>query len=121
MMSTLTSAHARGGGRGDDVRAEAEAGNVEAQFKLACALAGAEGDAQVAAEALQWFHRAAEGGSMGAQAHLMIAYSAGDGVPQDMAQAMRWCEAAAEQGHPLAQQMLQRSGLRLPGMPPPRR
>ena len=80
-----------------DLRALAEAGDIEAQYNLGVYAAG-RGVSQDAAEAVTWFRRAAEQGHAGAQFTLGVMYAAGEGVPEDDVEAVAWFRRAAEQG-----------------------
>lgn len=87
----------------DDLRARADAGEVEAQFELARRYTtGANGTPKDAAEAARWFRLAAEQGSPHAQVNLAGIYEEGRGVPRDDAEAVNWLVKAADQGHPRA-------------------
>ena len=85
-----------------DLRALAEAGDIEAQYNLGVYAAG-RGVSQDAAEAVTWFRRAAEQGHAGAQFTLGVMLAAGEGIPEDDVEAVAWFRRAAEQGHAGAQ------------------
>jgi len=50
----------------EQLRADAEAGDIDAQYCLACCLAGGTGVPKDETESRQWMHRAAEGGHVDA-------------------------------------------------------
>ena len=85
------------------LRAAAEQGDAEAQYKLGVAYANGEGVAQNDEEAVQWTRMAAEQGFAQAQHNLGAAYRYGLGVAQDYEEAVQWFLAAAEQGNASAQ------------------
>ena len=86
------------------LRVAAEAGDVEAQYRLA--VLNDEGEA--IAEALRWYRRAAERGHPRTQWRLGYAYREGDGVEQNDREAVRWHCLAAQAGDPAAQYDLAR-------------
>jgi TPR repeat protein len=83
----------------DDLRARAEKGDAEAQYKLGLRYAKGEGVAQDHDDAVRWYRRAAEQGDVKAQFNLGVCYAKGEGVPQDRVQAYAWFNLAAAQGH----------------------
>ncbi|HZU88019.1 MAG TPA: hypothetical protein VE993_02065, partial [Stellaceae bacterium] len=114
------------------LRALAEAGDAEAQYRLAELYETGTGVVQSFADATHWFRAAAEQGSVPAQARLGEIYLNGRAAPtsigpglreerdgsdsallrlfpngvaiaQDFAAAARWNAAAAAAGHPAAQ------------------
>jgi len=101
----------------DALRARAEAGDAEAQYRLArlytipwdfSGIAPANGEAvpdvpMDDVEAARWFRLAADQGHVLAQTDLAIRYENGRGVPQDAAEAVRWYRLAADQGYADAQ------------------
>lgn len=88
------------------IRRAAEAGDAQAQFKLALMFDAGKGAQQDFAEAAKWLHRAARQGLVAAQYNLGAMYDAGRGVAQDHAEAGKWYRAAAEQGYVSAQKNL---------------
>lgn len=94
--------------RGDSKRALkeflplAEAGNLEAQYNVACLLLLS----QDVAEAQNWLVRAAEQGHPGAQNTLGQLYRKGDRLPRNDVAAFRWLKLAAEKGHSEARRAL---------------
>ena len=81
-----------------DYRRAAEAGDVDAQLKLADIYKSGDGVSQDYAEAVKWYRLAAEQGDPDAQASLGVAYRDGSGVAQDKIEAVRWFRVAAEAG-----------------------
>ena len=81
------------------LRAAAEQGDAEAQYKLGVAYANGEGVAQNDEEAVQWTRMAAEQGFAQAQHNLGAAYRYGLGVAQDYEEAYAWIGTAAAQGY----------------------
>ena len=86
-----------------ELRAKAEKGDVDSQFKLASAYYHGQGLPKSEREAVVWVRKAAEGGYLPAQYNLGLLLCRGEGVPKDDAGALTWFRRAAERGHPLAQ------------------
>ena len=82
----------------DQLRAQAAAGQAEAQYLLGRHLQRGTGPLQDYAEAVQWFRLAAEQGVVGAQSQLGQTYLHGLGVTQDISRALHWLELAATSG-----------------------
>ena len=82
----------------EQVRLDAERGNVAAQFALGGMYAMGEGVPQDDREAMKWFRLAAEQGHATAQLSLSFYYASGEGVPQDYVKAYAWLNLAASQG-----------------------
>lgn len=82
----------------------AEAGNAEAQFRVASFyLASGSGSGAVSgADAHQWLLKAAEQGHAMAMVGLSAQYSMGKGVDKDPVQAFAWMRKAADAGVPRA-------------------
>jgi hypothetical protein len=83
--------------------AEAERGNVVAQYNVGLMYAEGLGTKQIPAEAARWYRMAAEQGHADAQFELSEILYWGDGVPVDLEEAAHWTRLAAEQGHAEAQ------------------
>ena len=84
-------------------RAQAEAGDAEAQYALAMQLRFGVGVPQDLAAGAAWLLRAAEKGYLEAQFTLGLLYEQGrDGVPRDYVEAVAWLRTAAEAGHRMA-------------------
>jgi hypothetical protein len=82
-------------------------GDEEAQVALGnFYFSGLWGFNQDAAQAAQWYRKAAEQGNSAGQEHLGAMYEFGRGVRQDFAEALRWFRKAAEEGDPVAQNNL---------------
>jgi TPR repeat protein len=79
----------------EDLTRRAQAGDVQAQFRLAVAYDGGRGVLRDFEEARKWYRRAAEGGLAEAQNSL------GSMLQEDgkFAEAIAWYEKAAAQGH----------------------
>lgn len=89
------------------LRAAADGGCVEAQFKLARQLLGEEaGSMPSPAAAVVWFQRAADQGYSAAQFSLGSLYESGNGVQMDLVHAVKYYRQAAIQGHKQAEQQL---------------
>jgi hypothetical protein len=81
------------------MRAAAEQGNANAQYKLGEAYYDGAGVPQDRQQALRWFRAAADQGHAEAQYSLGFIYQLGRGVPADGAEAIAWYQKAAAQGH----------------------
>lgn len=86
-----------------DVKAAAEKGSAEAQYKLGLTYRKGDGVTQDVAEAIKWFQKAAEQGLADAQHDLGFIHAYGLGVPQNFAEGLKWYRKAAEQNHAAAQ------------------
>jgi len=84
------------------LQAEAERGNAQAQFVLGGAYYNGNGVARNLAQGAQWVLKAAEGGYAPAQCDLGVMYQEGVGVDQSFDDAVKWYRKAAEQGDALA-------------------
>lgn len=81
-----------------ELQADAENGNVEAQFVLGESyLIGDHGLMKSADLAIKWHRKAAEQGFGFSQHQLGFIYSKGLGVPADAAEAEKWYRMASEQ------------------------
>jgi TPR repeat protein len=96
-----------------DLRARAESGDPDAQWKLGGLYSYGVGVARSDAEALKWYRRAADQGYGNAQVSLGVMYDKGEGVEKDQAEALRWYQKAADQGDPNGQYDLGLSTLRV--------
>jgi TPR repeat protein len=86
------------------LKAAAEEGNPDAQFKLGGVYyAGTAVMKKDFAEAAKWFRRAAAQGHAGAQFCLASQLAAGEGVARDYTEAAKWYGLAASQGDVSAQ------------------
>ena len=86
--------------------AEAERGNLAAQWYLAVMYEYGRGVSQNYSEAIKWYGLLAEKGFASAQRKLGWIYWQGLGVVQNYSEALRWYHAAAEQGDANAQNAL---------------
>jgi len=82
------------------LRQMAEAGHVQAQYRLGIMYANAEGVPLNYVAAATWLRRAADQGLGRAQSILAWLYASGYGVTQDDVEAGRWYLSAARQGLP---------------------
>lgn len=92
--------------------AAAEAGEPQAQYRLALAMTAGPVAIRDEQKAAQWMQRAAESNYVEAQFALGKIYERGRGVPQDIVIARHWYERAAAAGHAQARSALQRSHAR---------
>ncbi len=81
-----------------DLRALAEQGDAQAQYRLAFVYDRGMGTPPRPKQALQWYRAAAEQGHARAQYELGRIYRKGEYAPRDAAQAQMWFRLAAEQG-----------------------
>ena len=82
--------------------AQAEAGDVEAQYRLACRYSKGDGVTQDYGKAIAWLEKAAAQNHPDAEYNLGALYGDGTVVPKDTAKARQWLEKAATQGHEAA-------------------
>lgn len=90
----------------DELRAVAEAGDPDAQFRMGDLYGGYAGEAGLPYDETQmayWYERAASNGHVGAQISYASLFLYGRGRPADMTQALYWYERAAEQGDDIGQ------------------
>ncbi len=87
----------------EEVKAKAEAGDVESEFQLGRCYANGEGVAKNQVEAVKWFRKAAEQNHTVAQFDLGLCYHNGDGVAKNQVEAAKWFRKAAERGLAKAQ------------------
>jgi TPR repeat protein len=85
------------------VRASADQGNGEAQYRLALTLANGIATTRDDAQAMMWYEKAAAAGVAAAQTNLGARYASGIGVTQDFARAVQWFRKAADRGNAGAQ------------------
>lgn len=83
--------------------AKANAGNADAEFRVAVQYELGAKVPKDAAQAAAWYRKAAEKGYAPAQHSLGVLYEFGRGVPADAATAAQWYRKAAEQGFAPAQ------------------
>ena len=94
------------------IKADAEAGNADAQARLAIVYFNGNGVAKDEREALKWVQKAAAGGSALGQLNLGNMYlNGGCGLKQDPSEAFKWFTKSAEQGHRGGQCMMGESYL----------
>jgi hypothetical protein len=90
----------------EKIKAKAEQGDAESQFRLGKAYANGDGVAKSAVEAARFYRKAADRGHARAQNNLGSLYHMGVGVEQSDADAEKWIRRAAEQELPLAEDNL---------------
>ena len=90
----------------NQLKSEANRGNVTAQIELGDMYASDSNVPQDFAEAAKWYRKGADQGNALAQCNLGQLYAKGEGVPHDYTEAYRWCQMAADQGLPAAQYMI---------------
>jgi TPR repeat protein len=88
------------------IQKAAEAGDPQAQFRLALMHDAGKGVKQDSAKAARWLQKAAEQGHVEAQYNLATMYDIGHGVAQDYTEAAKWYRTAAGQGYTSAQKNL---------------
>jgi TPR repeat protein len=81
----------------------AEAGHVEAEFRVGVLHDFGQGVQRSLTEAATWYRRAAEQGHAEVQFNLAVMHDFGDGAPQSAAQAFQWFSKAAAQGDTAAE------------------
>ena len=86
-----------------EVKAKAEADDVDAQYKLAGLYARGVGTAKDDAVAVAWYRKVAEQNDARGQSMMGVMYTNARGVPQDYAIAMEWFRKAAAQNSAHAQ------------------
>jgi TPR repeat protein len=89
-----------------ELKPDAEAGDVKAQYYLGLLHAHGYGVEKNATIAATWFRKAAEQGNREAQFDLGHLYRRGAGVPQDDKIAVSWWRKAADSGDTFAQSSL---------------
>jgi TPR repeat protein len=90
----------------EKIKAEAEAGDENAQYQLAGAYYRGEGVPRDDGRAAELYRKVAEHGNFKAQHNLGSMYLEGRGVKRDEAEAVKWFRMAAAQGAALAQDTL---------------
>ncbi len=86
-----------------ELRPLAEAGDLEAQYRIGRMYEFGAGYPKDVAQAVAWYRKAADKGYIDAMQELGVLYATGDGVPRDDAQSAQWFRKAAEAGNPTAQ------------------
>jgi TPR repeat protein len=82
----------------EEVKAKAEAGDVEPQVEFGRRYDKGEGVVKDHVEAAKWYRKAAEQNYAAAQDNLAICYEYGQGVAEDSVEAYKWVLLAARQG-----------------------
>jgi TPR repeat protein len=93
-------------GQAQMIQKAANAGDAQAQFRLALMHDAGKGVQQNPEKAARWLQKAAEQGHVEAQYNLATMYDIGHGVAQDYTEAAKWYRAAAGQGYTSAQKNL---------------
>lgn len=96
-------AGASGAGIDPALLAKANAGNVDAEFKVGVQYELGARVPKDSAKAAEWYRKAAEQGYPQGQHSLGVLYEFGNGVPLDYATAAQWYRKAAEKGFAPAQ------------------
>jgi len=86
-----------------ELKALAEKGEGDAQFKVGLIYYGGQGVPRDYLEALNWFKKAALQNNSFAQYNVGYMHAKGEGTTQSYAEAAKWYRLAAEQGNQLAQ------------------
>jgi len=87
----------------EEVKANAEAGDVESEVELGLRYEQGKGVAKDQVEAMKWYRKAAEQNYAKAQNSLGVCYEKGQGVTKNQAEALKWFRKAAEQNLAMAQ------------------
>jgi TPR repeat protein len=82
----------------EEVKAKADAGDVQSQVELGRRYDKGEGVVKDHAEAAKWYRKAAEQNFAAAQDNLAICYEYGQGVAEDSVEAYKWVLLATRQG-----------------------
>ena len=90
----------------EEVKAKAEAGDADSEYRLGLCYYNGEGVAKNYAEAVKWYRKAAEQNYAEAQFSLGYCYANGKGVAKNDAEGVKWCRKAAEQNYAPAQYIL---------------
>lgn len=101
----------------DQLRRDAEGGNVKAEYVLGCCYNGDHGCTRDPVKAAKWWEMAAAKGLADAQFCLGLSCFLGEGVPKDVVGAINWWRRAADQDQVDAQYFLglsYRTGLGVP-------
>lgn len=89
------------------LRAAAEQGDADAQYRLGECYYIGDGVWKDVSETAAWYRKAAEQGHAEAQYNLGICYYNGRGVKKDTAEAAKWFREAAKNGDADAKEMLE--------------
>lgn len=90
----------------EEVKAKAEAGDVESQVELGLRFDKGKGVPKDQVEAVKWYRKAAEQNYARAQYDLGPCYLDGEGVPENQVEGVKWFRKAAEQNLAAAQYIL---------------
>ena len=87
----------------EEVKAKAEAGDADSEYRLGLFYYNGEGVAKDFSEAVKWYRKAAEKNLADAQDGLGFCCANGQGVAKDEVEAVKWYRKAAEQNYAYAQ------------------
>ena len=93
----------------EEVKAKAEAGDADSEYRLGLFYYNGEGVAKDFSEAVKWYRKAVEKNLADAQDGLGFCYANGQGVAKDEVEAVKWYRKAAEQNYAPAQNNLANS------------
>lgn len=85
------------------IRAKAEQGDAQAEFRLASMYGSGSGAPRDYSLALRWYRAAAEQGDPKSEYGVGYLYDTGKGVQQNFSEALRWYQKAADQNNARAQ------------------
>ncbi|MBF0098192.1 MAG: sel1 repeat family protein [Magnetococcales bacterium] len=106
LLAVLSFSAATEAGEAEHLRAQAEQGSRQAQFRLGELYFEGKEVAIDYAQALYWWRKAAEQNDPRAQNGVGTLYDHGKGVKKDYREAARWFRLAANQGHLMARRNL---------------
>jgi TPR repeat protein len=101
----------------EEVKAKAEAGDADSEYRLGLFYYNGEGVAKDFSEAVKWYRKAAEQNYAPAQNNLANSYANGQGVAKDEVEAVKSYRKAAEQHYARAQSNLAYSYANAHGVP----
>lgn len=81
-----------------NLQSQAEAGNIDAAYRLGEAYWKGKGLEKDIPQAFRWYGRAAEKGHVGAQYKLGVIYETGEGIKKNMQRAVEWYRLSANLG-----------------------
>jgi len=97
-----------------ELRASAEQGDAEAQYRLASLYDNGIGVKKDDTEALKWYRQAADQGYASAQYNLGMMYYFGKGVPKDKTTGYQWVILAADRGEKIAKDAMTELAKQIP-------
>jgi TPR repeat protein len=90
----------------EELKAEAEAGDVDSEYQLGFRYYDGEGVPKDFSKAVRWFRKAAEQSNAHAQYYLGSCYANGEGAAKNKVEAVKWYRKAAEQSNVQAETAL---------------